>query len=105
MYSVIASSDLVILLISDAAQAQNYEKIFAALKPNAVLGLSHGFLLGHLESIGKTFPAGHDVIAVCPKGMGASVRRLYEQGIVFNIIYYILFILFILYIYTCSISY
>jgi len=29
-----------------------YEKIFAALKPGATFGLSHGFLLGHLESIG-----------------------------------------------------
>jgi len=44
------------------------------------LGLSHGFLLGHLDSIGKNFPEDMDVIAVCPKGMGPSVRRLYEQG-------------------------
>jgi len=80
MYDVIKSSDLVILLISDAAQAQNYEKIFAALKPGATLGLSHGFLLGYLESIGAKFPAKNNVVAVCPKGMGPSVRRLYEQG-------------------------
>ena len=33
MYEVIKSSDLVILLISDAAQAQLYKSIFAALKP------------------------------------------------------------------------
>lgn len=80
MYDVISSSDLVILLISDAAQAKLYKEIFAALKPGATLGLSHGFLLGYLQSIGADFPAGHDVIAVCPKGMGPSVRRLYEQG-------------------------
>jgi ketol-acid reductoisomerase len=80
MYEVIKNSDLVILLIADAAQAQNYKEIFASLKKGAVLGLSHGFLLGYLESIGAKFPEGHDVIAVCPKGMGASVRRLYEQG-------------------------
>lgn len=80
MYEVIKQSDLVMLLISDAACAQNYQQIFAALKPGAVLGLSHGFLLGHLNSIGEKFPSGHDVIAVCPKGMGPSVRRLYEQG-------------------------
>lgn len=80
MYDVIKNSDLVILLISDAAQAELHESIFNALKPGSVLGLSHGFLLGYLESIGKSFPAGHDVIAVCPKGMGPSVRRLYEQG-------------------------
>jgi ketol-acid reductoisomerase len=80
MFSVIKGSDLVILLISDAAQAKLYKEIFAAMKPGATLGLSHGFLLGHLESIGETFPKDMDVIAVCPKGMGPSVRRLYEQG-------------------------
>lgn len=80
MFNVIKKSDLVILLISDAAQARLYKQIFAALKPGATLGLSHGFLLGHLDSIGESFPENLDVIAVCPKGMGPSVRRLYEQG-------------------------
>lgn len=80
MYTVIAESDLVLLLIADAAQAQLHEKLFAAIRPGATLGLSHGFLLGYLQSIGKTFPDNINVIAVCPKGMGPSVRRLYEQG-------------------------
>lgn len=80
MYKVIGESDLVCLLISDAAQAKLYKEVFAAMKPGATLGLSHGFLLGHLDSIGESFPADMDVIAVCPKGMGPSVRRLYEQG-------------------------
>lgn len=80
MFDVIKKSDLVILLISDAAQAKLYKEIFAAMKPGATLGLSHGFLLGYLDSIGEKFPADMDVIAVCPKGMGPSVRRLYEQG-------------------------
>merc|ERR1712157_218328 len=80
MFDVIAKSDMVMLLISDAAQAKLYKKIFATMKKGAVLGLSHGFLLGHLDSIGESFPADMDVIAVCPKGMGPSVRRLYEQG-------------------------
>mmetsp|Transcript_18451 Transcript_18451/g.26516 ORF Transcript_18451/g.26516 Transcript_18451/m.26516 type:complete len:530 (+) Transcript_18451:114-1703(+) len=80
MFEVMAQSDLVMLLISDAAQAKLYKKIFDTMKPGATLGLSHGFLLGHLESIGEKFPEDMDVIAVCPKGMGPSVRRLYEQG-------------------------
>jgi len=80
MYDVIKQSDLVMLLISDAAQAKLYKDVFAAMKPTATLGLSHGFLLGHLDSIGEAFPENMDVIAVCPKGMGPSVRRLYEQG-------------------------
>jgi len=80
MFDVIKESDLVMLLISDAAQAKLYKEIFAAMKPGATLGLSHGFLLGYLDSIGEKFPDEMDVIAVCPKGMGPSVRRLYEQG-------------------------
>lgn len=80
MYEVISNSDLVIILISDAAQVENLEKIFAAMKPGAILGFSHGFILGHLESIGGKFPENCSVIGVCPKGMGPSVRRLYEQG-------------------------
>jgi ketol-acid reductoisomerase len=80
MYQVIAESDLVLLLISDAAQAEEHERIFEALHPGATLGLSHGFLLGHLKSIGASFPDNINVIGVCPKGMGPSVRRLYEQG-------------------------
>ncbi|MCB0122688.1 MAG: hypothetical protein KDE58_10615, partial [Caldilineaceae bacterium] len=80
MYEVIGESDLVLLLIADAAQAKLYKEIFAAIRPGATLGLSHGFLLGYLQSIGESFPANINVIAVCPKGMGPSVRRLYEQG-------------------------
>ena len=77
---VAADSDLVVLLIADAALAAHHEEIFAVLKPGAAIGLSHGFLLGHLRETGGEFPAGHPVIAVCPKGMGDSVRRLYQQG-------------------------
>ncbi|MEW6218523.1 MAG: ketol-acid reductoisomerase [Thermodesulfobacteriota bacterium] len=80
MFGVTAESDMVLLLIADAAQAQLYRQFFARLKPGATLGLSHGFLLGHLASIGEAFPANINVIGVCPKGMGPSVRRLYEQG-------------------------
>merc|ERR1712157_668446 len=41
MFDVIAKSDMVMLLISDAAQAKLYKKIFATMKKGAVLGLSH----------------------------------------------------------------
>ncbi|MFP4365092.1 MAG: ketol-acid reductoisomerase [Spirochaetia bacterium] len=80
MFQVIAESDLVILLISDAAQSWTYKKVFETMKPGATLGLSHGFLLGYLDAIGEKFPENINVIGVCPKGMGPSVRRLYEQG-------------------------
>ncbi len=80
MYDIAAKSDLVILLISDAAQAENYQLVFDAMRDGATLGLSHGFLLGHLTSVGQSFPKNINVIGVCPKGMGPSVRRLYVQG-------------------------
>jgi ketol-acid reductoisomerase len=80
MMKVVAESDIVILLISDAAQAELYKDIFKKMKKGATLGLSHGFLLGYMKSVGDKFPASINVIGVCPKGMGPSVRRLYEQG-------------------------
>ncbi len=80
MYAVIKGSDMVILLISDAAQAENYQLVFDAMRDGTTLGLSHGFLLGYLQSIGKSFPKNINIVGVCPKGMGPSVRRLYVQG-------------------------
>src|SRR5260221_7435103 len=80
MFAVVKESDLVLLLIADAAQAELFGQIFENLRPGATLGLSHGFLLGHLKNVGAKFPANVNVIAVCPKGMGPSVRRLYVQG-------------------------
>lgn len=80
MFEVIGASDMVLLLIADAAQVALYSQVFAALRPGTTLGLSHGFLLGHLDQAGESFPSEVDVIAVCPKGMGKSVRALYLQG-------------------------
>src|SRR5262249_5639947 len=80
MFDVIGRSDLVILLIADAALAELSDEVFAAVRPGAIVGLSHGYLLAHLQASGRTFPRDVSVVAVCPKGMGVSVRRLYEQG-------------------------
>lgn len=84
MIKVARESDFVILLIKDAAQAAHWEEIQDAMKSGAALGLSHGFLLGYLKNIGRTLRDDIDVIGECPKGMGASVRRLYEQGVKIN---------------------
>lgn len=80
LFQVVAESEMVLLLISDASQAELYPKVFEKLRPGATLGLSHGFLLGHLRNVGADFPKNINVVAVCPKGMGPSVRRLYVQG-------------------------
>ena len=80
MFSVIRESDVVIFLVSDAAQTSLYKEVFENLKDGATLGLSHGFLVGFLDSVGESFPKNINVVGVCPKGMGPSVRRLYVQG-------------------------
>lgn len=80
MFDVIKESEMVLLLISDAASTELYPKIFPLLQDGATLGLSHGYLLGHLKSVGESFPPNVNVVMVAPKGMGPSVRRLYVQG-------------------------
>ena len=62
------------------AGASSSRRCSRACGPGATLGLSHGFLIGHLKNVGAKLPANINVIAVCPKGMGPSVRRLYVQG-------------------------
>lgn len=77
---LVPEADLVLLLISDGAQTENWEKIIGLMKPGATLGLSHGFLLGHITATGQRFRDDINIILMAPKGMGDSVRRLYEQG-------------------------
>jgi ketol-acid reductoisomerase len=84
MFEVVRESDLVLLLISDAAQAELFQQIFKEMRPGTTLGLSHGFLIGHMKNVGASFPESINVIGVCPKGMGPSVRRLYLQGMSVN---------------------
>lgn len=68
-----------IALIADGGMVNEYKTIFSNMKDGATLGLSHGFLKGHLDSIGESFPDNIDVVLMAPKGMGPSVRRLYVQ--------------------------
>ncbi|KAB5512651.1 hypothetical protein DKX38_029679 [Salix brachista] len=57
-----------------------YEKVFSRMKPNSILGLSHGFLIEHLQSMGLGFPKHISVIAVCPVEEAQSVRRESVHG-------------------------
>ena len=77
--TILGESDLNILLTSDASQAENCKHFFSCLKPGSTLGLSHGFLLGHLKNIKEEFPD-NNIIMVAPKGMGPSVRKLYLEN-------------------------
>jgi PAS domain-containing protein len=60
---------------SGVPAAALHKSIFAALRPGATPGLSHGFLLGYLEQQGSRFPEGIDVIAVYPKGPSRRAAR------------------------------
>jgi len=48
-------------------QAKLYPRILAAMKPGATLGLSHGFLLGVMQSDGTDFRPDIDVVLMAPK--------------------------------------
>lgn len=75
----IKSGDVVSYLVSDAAMAAKGLDWMNMQKPKSTAVLAHGFFLGHLQNQGEQLPPNIDVIGICPKGMGPSVRRLYEQ--------------------------
>ena len=76
----IGTSAMSLLLIADAAMAREGKELIGMAKPGSDIGLSHGFYLGHLGATGERIRDDVNVIGVCPKGMGPSVRKLYEQG-------------------------
>jgi ketol-acid reductoisomerase len=73
-------ADMALMLISDAAMAEYGQGFLKLMKPGAVVGLAHGFYMGFLQNRGQKIRDDLTVVGVCPKGMGPSVRRLYEQG-------------------------
>ncbi len=77
----IQSSDLFTMLIEDSAMVAEGERYLGLARPGTTAILAHGFYIGHLEAN----PDQHirddiNLGMVAPKGMGPSVRRLYEQG-------------------------
>ncbi len=76
----IKNADMTLLLIADAAMAKHGRDLIALAKSGSDICLSHGFYLGHMEATGQKVREDVNIIGVCPKGMGPSVRRLYEQG-------------------------
>ncbi len=80
----ISSSGMSLLLIADAALVREGERLISLARSGSDIGLSHGFYIGDLETSefrkAALLRADVNVLGVCPKGMGPSVRRLYEQG-------------------------
>jgi ketol-acid reductoisomerase len=74
----LASAGLALMLISDAAMAEEGEHYLGLLPEGAAVGLAHGFYPGYLGATGGNIRSDLTVVGVCPKGMGPSVRRLYE---------------------------
>lgn len=74
----------VLMLIADGAMVKDGADYLRHMREGAVLGLAHGFYPGYLESLGKNIfdvaPQLGGVIGNCPKGMGPSVKKLYEMG-------------------------
>lgn len=72
------AADIIQILTQDHVQAAVYKKaIEANLKPGKALVFSHGFNI-HFKQIIP--PKVVDVFMVAPKGPGALVREMYEQG-------------------------
>ena len=71
-------ADIIQILTQDHVQAEVYKKyIKKNLKPGSALCFSHGFNI-HFKQIVP--PKNVDVFMVAPKGPGALVREMYEQG-------------------------
>lgn len=71
-------ADIIQILTQDHVQAEVYKKhIKKNLKSGAALCFSHGFNI-HFKQIVP--PKNVDVFMVAPKGPGALVREMYEQG-------------------------
>lgn len=72
------AADVIQILTQDHVQAKVYnESIKPHLKKGKVLVFSHGFNI-HFKQIKP--PKKVDVIMIAPKGPGALVRRMYEEG-------------------------
>ena len=73
-----AAADVIQILTQDHVQAKVYAgSIKPHLKKGKVLVFSHGFNI-HFKQIKP--PKNVDVIMIAPKGPGALVRRMYEEG-------------------------
>ncbi len=71
---------ILMYLLSDAAQIENWPTIKKHLTPGKSLYFSHGFGITYTDQTGIVPPADVDVFLVAPKGSGTSLRRLFLEG-------------------------
>ena len=71
------SADLVMFLAPDEALPGIYKEVEARIRYGGAIGFSHGLAI-HFETVRPRHDL--DVILVAPKGPGAALRSLYQQG-------------------------
>ncbi len=71
---------IVCMLLSDAAQMQQWPNIKPHLTAGKTLYFSHGFAITWNDRTGVVPPKDVDVIMVAPKGSGTSLRTMFLEG-------------------------
>jgi len=71
---------IVMYLLSDAGQIEQWDTIKENLEAGKSLYFSHGFGLTFYDKTGIVPPSNVDVFLVAPKGSGTSLRRLFVEG-------------------------
>ena len=76
-------SDIIMYLLSDVGQIEQWEKVKHGLTEGKTLYFSHGFGIVYNDQTNIIPPENVDVVLVAPKGAGISVREkfLNKQGI------------------------
>lgn len=75
-----AKATIIMNLLSDAGQIEQWKTLKSALTTGKTLYFSHGFGATFSEHTTIVPPLDIDVVLVAPKGSGTSVRRLFLQG-------------------------
>lgn len=77
---VVRRSAVVLYLLSDAGQKEQWPLVRNNLRKGQMLCFSHGFSVVYREQTGVVPPPDVDVVLVAPKGSGRTVRTNYLAG-------------------------
>lgn len=77
---VVRRSTMVLYLLSDAGQKEQWALVQKNLRKGQALCFSHGFSVVYRDQTGVVPPKDVDVILVAPKGSGRTVRTNYLAG-------------------------
>lgn len=73
-------ASIVMYLLSDAGQIQQWQTVKKHLTKGKLLYFSHGFGITYKEQTNIVPPKDIDVVLIAPKGSGTSLRRLFVEG-------------------------